>query len=116
MKIKVAVIIALVVSWCITGFAIFSKGIHIHNTYHQEQYQNQSQAQLIKNNLHFQGNWELEVKVIKGSLGDTYAAYKQAFDFLKTLNPMEYTEAKIYDNGSIVYIVYPKIPIEWSKK
>lgn len=67
-------IFLLIISWCITGFVLYTGGIKIYNTYNQQQYQNQQQSQLIIHLFAAQGfiEWqsvsidEIKFKGIKG--------------------------------------------------
>lgn len=104
----VLVAVILMLSWSITGYVVYSKGIHISNTYHQEQYQNQAQAQITMNWFMYQG----EFKVISKRV------YKDEIpQILATLNPVQYVLCKIVvDSGIVVMLYYPEMKEDWSKR
>ena len=104
-KIIMAIIIlCLVVSVAINYITIAGEGIHTHTTYHQEQYNNQSQAQLLILTYAKQGflvwnfitNKEIDNMGLGDGVEDKYCGY------LESLAPEQALMAKIAKNGIFV--------------
>jgi len=82
---------------------IMGKGIHVHNNYHQEQYQNQSQTQLVISLFAERGYMKQITKRIERT---------KVTSFCKTLTAFEYMFKDFLEDtedDDFVYILYPKI-------
>jgi len=103
----VIIIFLLVISWSITGYMLYSHGIHITNTYHQYQYQNQQQAQLLFGLYASRGQIErilytVEYIKSKGIKGET--DFEIISNFLNTLPPEQSLFAIISKSEKIVSV------------
>lgn len=110
---KLAYILAVflfILSWCITGFVLYSDGIRITNTYHQ--YQNQQQAQLMfgLSSTTSIGNvgrvkrtlYTIETIERKGIKGKT--DFEKIHNFLITLSPEQSIFAIISQSEKMVSV------------
>jgi hypothetical protein len=95
--IKYGILSSLLISIVILSIFVYKKGIIINNTYHQEQYQNQSQSQIVVSMLTNQGSFEWKTILIDHNTN--------IIDQLNNLEPYQSLFAKYTNN----YIVYPTI-------
>jgi len=106
----VLLIFLFILSWSITGFVVYYDGIHVTNTYHQ--YQNQQQAQLIfgLSSTTSIGNigrvkrllYTIETIESKGIKGKT--DFEKIHNFLKTLSPEQSVFAIISQSEKMVSV------------
>ena len=88
------------------GYAIYVKGIHIHNTYNQQQYQNQQQAQLLLGAFGSKGNLKWIKKTCKEIEKENHLS---TMSFLNTLSPEQSLFAKIVSTDVNCYVLIPSI-------
>jgi len=101
---KVTIIIGslLVVSIAFNVILVFGKGINITNQYHQEQYQNQQQAQIMMGFFLSKGYLKWRMMTMKEVADLNFKSFEQ---YLNTLPPEQSLYTKVIND----YMLIPEI-------
>lgn len=106
MQKSISVIVSLVflISIGLNIMFISGSGIMFHSTYHQEQYQNQSQAQIILHLQAMQGKlvWRFISNKELGNMGFGDSVEEQYCGYLDYISIQESVLCKITENGIFV--------------